>query len=125
MADRTDLRHLHAMLKMASEIDPFMTVTRLECFLAFASKNDINSVNELRSYLSESGISSSAVSRNISYWMDQSWLRADGSRPAGENFIHHYPDPKDHRVKQMVLTSRGEKFCDDLLGAAYPNGVPE
>ena len=37
MADRTDLRHLHAMLKMASEIDPFMTVTRLECFLAFAS----------------------------------------------------------------------------------------
>lgn len=123
MANRLDLRRLHRAIKLVAEIDPFMTITRLETFLAFASDKGINSVQDLREYLALTDISSSAVSRNVSYWMDQQWLRPDGTRPDGEKFIRSYPDPMDHRRKMMQLTPRGHHFCDKLYEATY--GLPE
>ena len=114
---KTQLQKLHAAIKIAAELDPYMTITRLETFLAFASTKDIHSMEDLRDYLTAHGVSNSAVYRNISYWLDQSWLRRDGTRPEGEKFIRDYPDPQDHRRKLLTLTPKGNAFCDRLENA--------
>ena len=82
--------------------------------MAFASIEDITSMEDLRDYLALGNISNSATYRNISYWLDQSWLRKDGSRPEGENFIRDYPDPQDHRRKLLTLTPKGRQFCNQI-----------
>jgi len=108
------LKKLHAAIKVAAGLDPYMTLTRLDSFLTFATQNDIRSMEDLRDRLTNENISNSSVYRNISYWLEQSWLRPDGSRPDGEKFIRDYLDPEDHRRKLLTLTPRGTTWCDKL-----------
>ena len=115
--DRATLKRFHEAVRLAQALDPYMTITLLETFLAFVVNRDIRSMEDLRNYLMVHGISNSAVYRNISYWLDQSWLRKDGTRPEGERFIRDFPDPEDHRRKLMTLTPRGSAFCDKLIEA--------
>ena len=115
--DRATLKRFHEAVRLAQALDPYMTITRLETFLAFVVNRDIRSMEDLRDYLMVHGISNSAVYRNISYWLDQSWLRKDGTRPEGERFIRDFPDPEDHRRKLMTLTPKGSAFCDKLIEA--------
>ena len=65
---KTELQKFHAAIKLAANLDPYMTITRLEAFLAFASIEDITSMEDLRDYLALGNISNSATYRNISYW---------------------------------------------------------
>ena len=118
--DRLD--SFHAAVKVAAELDPHMSLTRLDTFLTFATQRDITSMDDLRAALASDGLSNSAAYRNISYWLDQSWLRRDGSRPEGEKFIRDYLDPDDHRRKMLALTTKGSAFCQ-RIEEAIDNGV--
>lgn len=116
------LSSFHAAVKVAAELDPHMSLTRLDTFLTFATQRDITSMDDLRAALALDGLSNSAAYRNISYWLDQSWLRRDGSRPEGEKFIRDYPDPADHRRKMLALTTKGSAFCQ-RIEKAIDNGI--
>lgn len=111
---KTTLQKFQAAIKVASQLDPHMTLTRLETFLTFANERGITSMDELKNNLQIDGLSTSASYRNISYWLDQSWLRRDGSRPEGEKFIHDHLDPEDHRRKLLSLTPKGAAFCEQI-----------
>jgi len=108
------LKKLHAAVKVAAELDPHMSLTRLDTFLTFATSKEIESMDDLRTTLAYDGLSNSAAYRNISYWLDQSWLRRDGTRPEGEKFIKDFADPQDHRRKLLKLTAKGSAFCKKL-----------
>lgn len=110
MTTTTTLKQFHAAIKVAAELDPHMSLTRLDTFLTFANDNSIQSMDDLRTTLASDGLSNSAAYRNISYWLDQSWLRRDGTRPEGEKFIKDYPDPQDHRRKLITMTAKGASF---------------
>lgn len=113
-----ELRAFHAAIKACMEIDPFMAIPRIDALLTWANDAEIQTIADLTETLKRTtGLGSSSVSRNVSYWTDNAYKQHDGSRPQGAGFIELIADPADYRRRMMLMTAKGEQFIDKVSEA--------
>jgi DNA-binding MarR family transcriptional regulator len=106
LATLTTHRLVRALELIAQEVSGEVQVTTLLTLLFVAERGNCTQKDV------EEGLklTNATTSRNVSYWTDRRYDRAEGM-----NFIDRVPDDHDRRIRNLSLTPRGKLFHKRLL----------
>jgi DNA-binding MarR family transcriptional regulator len=94
---------------IAKEISVEVQLTTLLTFLFVAQRGKCTQ----KDVEMELGVSNASASRNVSFWTDRRYDRAEGL-----NFIERVEGNYDRRFKELTLTQRGKSFYKKVMEAS-------
>ncbi|HEV7254775.1 MAG TPA: hypothetical protein VGN97_16965 [Mesorhizobium sp.] len=110
--NRAELQKLIAAVEMLRLVDPKMELGQALVLLLILKEPGV----KVPKLLDATGLSRSALSRNINALSQTSYLaeKESGKKSAGHHLIDTRPDPSDNRATIASATARGRELAQQL-----------